>query len=84
VAHVGVPVGKGRSIVQVISGGTFSGLKEGLVGLLASPLFNKGRFPLGEIRPHGEIGLRKKNRRTIIHPVGLEEKANHPSYKQRL
>jgi hypothetical protein len=83
-AHVSVAVGKGRPIVQVVSRGAFSGLEEGLVGLLTSPLFNKGRFPLGEIRPHGEIGLRKKNRRTIIHPVGLEEKANHPSYKQRL
>ena len=81
VADVGVPVSKGRPIVQVISGGTFSGLKEGLVGLLASPLFNQGRFPLREVRPHREIGLRQKNRRTIIHPVGLEEKANHPSHK---
>jgi hypothetical protein len=34
-AHVGVAVGKGRPIVQVISGGSFSGLEESLIGLLA-------------------------------------------------
>jgi hypothetical protein len=84
VAYVSVPVGKGRPIVQVISGGTSSGLEKRLIGLLAYPLLNKSRLPLREVCPHGEIGLRQKNRRTIIHPVGLEEKANHPSYKQRL
>jgi hypothetical protein len=35
VAHVGVSVGKGRPIVQVISGGTSSGLEKSLIGLLA-------------------------------------------------
>jgi len=78
---MGVPVGKGRPVVQVICGGTFSGLMKSLIGLLSCPLLNKGRFPLGEICPHREIGLRKKNRRTIIHPVGLGEKRNHPSAK---
>jgi hypothetical protein len=34
-AYVSVPVGKGRPIVQVISGGSFSGLEESLIGLLA-------------------------------------------------
>jgi hypothetical protein len=34
VAHVGVAVGKGRPIVQVISGGTSSGIEESLIGLL--------------------------------------------------
>jgi hypothetical protein len=58
VTHVGVPVGKGRPIVQVVSGGVFSGLEESLIGLLACPLLNKGRLPLGEVRPHKEIGLR--------------------------
>jgi hypothetical protein len=28
VAHVGVPIGKGRPVVQVVCGGTFSGLEE--------------------------------------------------------
>jgi hypothetical protein len=84
VAHMGVAVGKGRPIVKMIGGGTSSGLEESLIGLMACPLHNKGRLPLGEICPHGEIGLRQKNRRTIIHPVGLGEKANHPSHKQWL
>jgi hypothetical protein len=35
VAYVSVPVGKRRPIVQVISGGRFSGLEESLIGLLA-------------------------------------------------
>jgi hypothetical protein len=35
VAHVGVAIGKGWTIVQVISGGSFSGLEESLIGLLA-------------------------------------------------
>jgi hypothetical protein len=34
-AHMSVPVGKGWPIVQVISGGSFSGLEESLIGLLA-------------------------------------------------
>jgi hypothetical protein len=67
--------------VQVISGGSFSGLEESLIGRLVCPLLNKGGLSLREIRPHREIGLRQKNRRTIIHPVGLGEKRNHPSAK---
>jgi hypothetical protein len=35
VAYVSVPVGKRRPVVQVISGGSFSGLEESLIGLLA-------------------------------------------------
>jgi hypothetical protein len=35
VAYVSVPVGKGRTIVQVVSEGSFSGLEESLIGLLA-------------------------------------------------
>jgi hypothetical protein len=57
-AHVGVAVSKWRSVVQVVSGGAISGLEESLVGLMACPLLNKGRFPLREVCPHGEIGLR--------------------------
>jgi hypothetical protein len=78
---MGVAVRKGRSIVQVVGGGITSGLQEGFIGLLMCPLFDEGRLPLGEVRPHGKIGLREKNRRTIIHPIGLEEKGNAPSAK---
>jgi len=68
-AHVGIPVGKRRPVVEMKFRGPLAGFEKGFVSLSLEPIRRHRWLPLGQSRPHREIGLGKEDGRTVIHPV---------------
>ena len=58
-AHVNVPVGVGRTVVQHIGAPAARSLDHGFAGVDPVPLLERFRLALGQIGLHGKGGLRK-------------------------
>ena len=61
-AHMGIAVGKGRAVMENEFCGTLPPGLNLLVDSVLLPFLQQLRLPLGQLGPHGEIGLRKEDR----------------------
>ena len=66
-AHVQRAVGERRAVVEVEEGLALILLEQLVVHVLLLPPGQHFRLPLGQARPHGEVGLRQIDGLVVVH-----------------
>ena len=66
-AHVDAAVGKGRAVVEIEEGLALVLLQQLVVHVLLLPALEHLRLPLGQARPHGEVGLGQIDGLVVVH-----------------
>ena len=70
-SHVDGPVGERGAVVEVEEGLALVLFEELVVDVLVLPALEHLRLPLGQSRPHGEVGLRQADGFVVVHFVLL-------------
>ena len=68
--HVDVPVRVGRAVVEDPAGAALPARPQLPVEVRRVPAAEELRLPLGQVRPHGEVGPREVEGRLVVHETG--------------